>query len=97
MPAYVIVDIRVTDPETFTEDLKLTPPVLAKYGEHFIVRAGRSEVLEGEWTPDRTVVLEFESLERAKEWWVSDEYAGPKAARQRSAETTMIGSEGVEP
>jgi uncharacterized protein (DUF1330 family) len=52
-------------------------------------------VLEGERRPERVVVLEFESLERAREWWESDEYRGLKELRQRAGQTTMIAVEGV--
>jgi uncharacterized protein (DUF1330 family) len=59
------------------------------------VRGGKTETLEGTWSPKRLVVLEFDSVEQARKWWGSPEYAGPKAMRQRSAKTEMIVVEGV--
>ena len=94
MPAYIIVEIEIHDPETYEEYKKLTPISLAAYGGKFIVRGGRIETLEGDWQPQRIVVLEFPTVERAKEWWASEEYAPAKNLRQRTAHTKMIVVEG---
>lgn len=94
MPAYIIVEIEIHDPETYEEYKKLTPVSLAAYGGKFIVRGGKTETLEGGWQPQRIVVLEFPTVERAKEWWASEEYAPAKNLRQRTAHTKMIVVEG---
>jgi uncharacterized protein (DUF1330 family) len=96
MPAYVIVEIEVTEPVEYEEYRKVVPPTLAAYGGRFVVRGGEAEGLEGGWDPKRIVVLEFESVERAKEWWASEEYAEPKAMRQRSSNGRMIVVAGVD-
>ncbi|HYK55771.1 MAG TPA: DUF1330 domain-containing protein [Flavisolibacter sp.] len=96
MPAYIIVEIEIHDPETYEEYKKLTPISLAAYRGKFIVRGGKTETLEGEWQPQRIVVLEFPTVERAKEWWASEEYAPAKNLRQRTAHTKMIVVEGFE-
>jgi uncharacterized protein (DUF1330 family) len=62
--------------------------------EKFIVRGAKTESLEGDWNPERIVVLEFPSVERVKEWWSSEEYAPAKAIRQRAARTKMLVVEG---
>lgn len=95
MSAYVCVEIEVHDPETYAEYIKVAPPSIAQYGGRYIVRGGRNETLEGDWSPRRFVILEFDSMEAAKAWWNSPEYAGPKAMRQRSAHTRMLLAEGL--
>jgi uncharacterized protein (DUF1330 family) len=95
MAAYIIVDVKITDPEAYAQYRQLTPASIAAYGGRFIVRGGPTETLEGDWSPGRVVVLEFESVARAKAWWASAEYAVAKALRQRSATTRMIVVEGV--
>jgi uncharacterized protein (DUF1330 family) len=95
MPAFVIVDIQVRDPEAYENYKSLVPASVAAYGGRFIARGGATESLEGEWTPERIVVLEFPSLERAKQWWASPEYSDAKAIRMRAAQTRMIATEGV--
>jgi uncharacterized protein (DUF1330 family) len=62
--------------------------------EKFIVRGAKTESLEGDWNPERIVVLEFPSVERVKEWWSSEEYPPAKAIRQRAARTKMLVVEG---
>lgn len=95
MKAYVIVDVRITDPARYEDYKKLTPGSLTPYDGKFIVRGGATETLEGSWKPGRVVVLEFPSLEKAKAWWSSEEYAPAKALRQSASETQMIVVEGA--
>ena len=95
MPAYVLVDIEVRDPETYEKYKALAPPAIAAHGGRYLARGGRTEVLEGSWSPRRAVILEFPSLEQAKAWWASPEYAEGKALRQSCATTDMIVVEGV--
>ena len=66
-----------------------------EYGGRFIVRGGKTETLEGDWAPKRFVVVEFPSVDQAKAWWASPEYAEAKALRQATSETQMIVAEGV--
>ncbi|MEW6733480.1 MAG: DUF1330 domain-containing protein [Acidobacteriota bacterium] len=97
MPAYIVVNVEISDPVRYEEYRRLVAPTLEAYGGRYLVRGGQVEVLEGEWTPQRFVVVEFPSLEQAKAWWRSPEYAGPKAIRQASAHTDMIVVEGIPP
>ena len=72
MSAFVIVDIAITDPVGYEEYKKLAAPTVALYGGRYVARGGRAETLEGEWVPNRLVILEFDSLERAKEWLLGE-------------------------
>jgi uncharacterized protein (DUF1330 family) len=94
MPAYVIANISVTDPVQYEDYKKLAGPSVAAYDGKYLVRGGTAEVLEGAWTPNRIVVLEFPSIERAKEWWNSSEYAAAIGIRHVSAESDLILVEG---
>jgi uncharacterized protein (DUF1330 family) len=95
MAAYIIVEVEITDPEKYQEYVKVVPPTIAAYGGTFRVRGGKAENLEGDWDPKRIVVLEFDSVARAKEWWASDEYEAPKAMRQAASTARMIVVDGV--
>ena len=95
MPAYVIVEVAIHDSKDYEEYKKLTPATIAAYDGRFVVRGGQAETLEGDWQPERIVVLEFPTVERAKEWWGSDRYAGAKAIRHRAARSKMIVVPGV--
>ena len=97
MKAYVVVQISVSDPETYARYRELAPPSIALYGGRYVVRGGESAVLEGSWHPARLVILEFPDRERAEAWWGSPEYAEAKALRQRSATTEMLLIEGSSP
>lgn len=95
MPAYIIVDVTVTDAQRYEDYKKLTPGSLAPFNGKFIVRGGATQTLEGDWVPGRIVVLEFPNAERARSWWSSDSYAPAKAIRQAASITRMILVEGV--
>jgi uncharacterized protein (DUF1330 family) len=95
MTAFVIVEIEVRDPEVYENYKSLAPASVEAYGGRFIARGGATVSLEGEWAPERIVILEFPSLQRAKQWWASPEYSDAKAIRMRTAQTRMIATEGV--
>ena len=95
MPAYVVVNIEVHDPERYKDYVKMSPVSLALYGGRFIARAGRAEALEGETPARRVVVLEFPSYEQAKAWHSSPEYADARKLRQSIATTSMLLVEGL--
>ncbi|HEV2045313.1 MAG TPA: DUF1330 domain-containing protein [Chthoniobacterales bacterium] len=95
MSAYVIVDLEIVDPTGFEEYKKRVVPLVEKYGGEYIVAGGQIETLEGDWKPKRIVVLEFESMQRAKDWLNCEEYREPRKIRDRTAKTKMILVEGV--
>lgn len=95
MPAYIIVEIDIHDHEAYEGYKKLTLGTLENYKGKFIVRGGQTETLEGNWNPERIVVLEFPIKELAKQWWASEEYAPAKAIRQGASTTKMLLVEGV--
>ena len=95
MSAYVVVNVTIHDPEAYLEYVRLAPPTVAAYGGRYLARAGQTEVLEGDWTPSRLVILEFDSTARAKEWLGSPEYGAVKQLRHRNATSDMVLIEGL--
>jgi uncharacterized protein (DUF1330 family) len=95
MPAYIIAQVTITDPQGYEEYRRMVPPTIAKYGGKFVVRGGNIETLEGSWANRRLVIIEFENAERAKQWWASEDYREAKELRQRTAQTDLIVIEGV--
>lgn len=95
MSAFIIVDVKIKDPLSYERYKTMTPGSLAAYGGRFVVRGGPTQVLEGPWTPGRIVVLEFDSAERARAWWSSEEYREAKELRQSIADTKMILVDGL--
>jgi uncharacterized protein (DUF1330 family) len=95
MSAYVIAIVDVKDPVRYERYRQMVLPTITAHGGRFIARGGRTEVLEGAWTPQRVVIVEFPSVERAKEWWSSSEYSEAKEIRQATSEGTLIVIDGV--
>ena len=97
MVAYVINDMEVTNPQLLDEYKKLSPATVIQYGGRFLARGGQTEVLEGDWSPKRVVILEFPSLAEAKAWANSPEYAPAKRVRQQASKSNIIVVDGVPP
>jgi uncharacterized protein (DUF1330 family) len=95
MTAYVIVDINVTDPVRYAEYKELAAPTVELYGGKYIARGGTTEILEGSWSPNRLVILQFDSVEQAKNWLNSPEYHEPRRLRHETAVSNMVVIEGV--
>ena len=95
MAAYIIASIEVTDPEQFEVYRGQVPATIERHGGKYLVRGGAVEVVEGDRPARRTVVLEFESLEQARGWYYSEDYAGPKELRMASTISDVLIVEGV--
>ncbi len=95
MPAYVIATVEVKDPVRYEDYKTLVPPSIAAFGGRFVARGGKADVLEGDWNPQRLVILEFPNAERARQWYDSPEYAAAKALRQATSTGSLVLIEGV--
>ena len=91
MDAYLIVDIaRIHDEETYAAYRSRVSGGIELAGGRYLARGGTIEVLEGSWQPRRIVVVRFDSMQAARRWWASAEYAELKRMRQASTSTNMI-------
>jgi uncharacterized protein (DUF1330 family) len=95
MPAYVVVNISVHEPEPYAQYRAMAPPTIAVYGGRYIARGGATEVKEGDWRPERLVILEFPDVASAEAWWNSPEYAPAKALRQACADAQLVITAGI--
>ena len=95
MAAYVILDISVTDPVRYEDYKRAASETIAKHGGKYLVRGGKHEPVEGDWDLDRVVVLEFESIAKARAWWTSEDYTTAKAIRMKAALVRAVLVEGV--
>ena len=95
MPVYVISDVSRSDPALIREYLALARPAVAKYGGRYLASSEDVESVEGDWTPARVAIVEFESMERAREWYGSPEYAPALVIRERALERRLIFVEGA--
>jgi uncharacterized protein (DUF1330 family) len=96
VPAYVIVETDITDPQQYEKYKAASPGAIAAGGGRFLVRGGDLAVLEGDWQPSRLVVLEFEDLAAAKRWYESAVYQEAKKLRDGAARLRMVAVEGIE-
>ncbi|NWD74461.1 DUF1330 domain-containing protein [Pseudomonas gingeri] len=88
-PAYYVAEFEVTDPEGMKPYSANVESTFTPYGGHFIVRGGQTISLEGAAPKRKRVVIEFDSIEKAKAWYNSPEYTALRKIRQRSANTDV--------
>ncbi len=94
MNAYLILDLSINDFESFQEYISKIPAFIKKHGGRYIVQGVEPEIMEGDWYPDRVVVLEFPSKESAKEFLGDPEAQVLFAVRHRSTTSKLILAEG---
>lgn len=95
MPAYVVVETDIHDPDQYELYMQATPAAVAASGGRFIARGGELEVLEGDWKPKRLVLLEFPDLEAVKRFYESSSYQEAKRLRQGAADFNMVAVQGL--
>ncbi len=89
MAGYILVELTITDHEGFKEYIQKAPLSIKAYDGSYVLRGRLTENLEGMWSDQILVILEFPSIQRAKEWWSSKEYAQAKEIRRSTAITKM--------
>ena len=93
--AYIIANVTVTNPAQYEEYKKWSSAAMQAHGAQVCTRGGKVDVLEGDWQPDRVVVLKFPDLQAAHAFYNSSEYGKARAARQGAAIMRMVAVEGV--
>jgi uncharacterized protein (DUF1330 family) len=95
MAAYVISDVEFLDSELVARYRTLALSSIAKFGGRYLVRGGPIVPVEGGWTPQNIIIVEFPSMARAREWYGSPEYADALEIRDRALSRRLIFVEGV--
>jgi uncharacterized protein (DUF1330 family) len=97
MPAYVIASVtEARDRAALEEYRRRNTGVVAAHGGRFIARGGEIEVLEGDWSPLRLVVIEFPDMDAARAWHSSADYAPLRELRQGASDTDILIVDGVD-
>ena len=95
--AYLIVESQIADLEAFKRYMAAAPAVAKAFGGDYLVRGGRMQVLEGDWTPPRLTVLRYPSFEEAKAMYDSPGYVAARPLRQgATACFNMVLVEGID-
>jgi uncharacterized protein (DUF1330 family) len=97
MPAYLIANIEVTNPDGYRAYTEQVGATIAAHGGRFLARGGSVEVLEGDWEPQRLVILEFPTVEAAHTWYHSADYQRLKAVRMEHSQGQIFLTSGVDP
>jgi uncharacterized protein (DUF1330 family) len=96
-PGYIIAEIEVIDPAALKEYAAKAPEIMASHGGHYVVRGGKIEALEGEPLKGGIVIIGFDSVEKAREWYDSPDYKAIRGFRQSATHSRLLLAEGVAP
>ena len=96
-PGYVIAEVEVTDPAGIQEYASKVPATLAPFNHHYVIRGGKVESLEGEPPKGVMVMIAFDSVEKAHEWYDSPAYAAIRPIRQNASKSRLFIVEGFSP
>lgn len=94
MPAYLIAQVKIHDPERYKQYSERTPAIIAQYGGRFVARGGASETLEGSASNRRVVIVEFPSMDAARDFYNSPAYQQARAIRTPISEAEFVIVEG---
>jgi uncharacterized protein (DUF1330 family) len=95
MPAYVVAYADIHDPDAYAHYREAAGESIAAHGGRFLARGGDIEVLEGDWSPRRVVLIEFADLDAARRWYDSPEYGEAKRRREGAADVRLVLTQGV--
>ncbi|WP_407175226.1 DUF1330 domain-containing protein [Bradyrhizobium sp. STM 3562] len=95
MTAYVISEVEVRDAKAIERYRTLAAQSIAQYGGRYLARGGAAEAVEGAPPPKALVIVEFPSMQRAREWYASKEYAEALKVRRTALERRLIFAEGL--
>ena len=90
MPAYIIAQIKVHDPEEYRKYQSAFMAASKTFGVKVLVATDNAEIIEGDWPNVRTVIMEYPSIELAKAWYASKQYQEIIHWRHHSSETNMV-------
>jgi uncharacterized protein (DUF1330 family) len=93
--AYVISEVEFLDHEAAGAYRRLAADTIEKYGGRYLVRGGPSEHVEGHPSPKAIVIVEFPTMEIAKEWYNSSEYGEALKVRERALDRRLVFVQGV--
>jgi uncharacterized protein (DUF1330 family) len=94
LAAYIVADVKITDPEQFAEYRKLSIAAFEAHGVKPLAAAGTTERLEGR-EPGLIVVLPFDSMDAARKFYESEEYRKARSSREGAAIMNILIVEGV--
>lgn len=96
-PGYVVAEVDVTDLPTMQKYGEKVPETLAPFNHHYVIRSSKIQALEGEPPKGGIVMIAFDSVEKAREWYDSPAYAAIRPIRQSAAKSRIFIVEGIAP
>ena len=95
MSAYLIANVNIQNPDLYKNYSSQVMDTVVRYGGKFLVRGGQTDLLEGQWIPNRTVIIEFSDIDTLNAWYKSPEYQSIIGIREEAAISNVFSVEGI--
>lgn len=96
MAAYVISEVEVLDDDSFEQYRSRAKTSIEQYGGRYLVRAVLPQAAEGDWPPQRRlVIVEFPDMDTLQQWYSSEAYAQALAFRDRALNRRLLFVDGT--
>ena len=93
---YVLVDTKISNSENYEIYKSKAKPIAEKFGGKYLTRGGNMDIVQKDlWSPTRLVLVEFPSIDNARAFHDSNDYADVKKLRLENAESTLVILEGL--
>ena len=93
----MMVEVKeIYDKEKYMQYVGKVPAIVEKFGGRYMIRGGKTTVIDGDWNPLRFIMIEFENMDKFNAWWNSAEYKAVAPLREESAKTNAVVIEGIE-
>jgi uncharacterized protein (DUF1330 family) len=96
MKAYLVVDLSVHDVEGFTPYRENVPAVIGRHGGRFLVRGAQPKSVEGGWSPERMVIIEFPTRQNAEQFLADPDFRDLSKIRRRTTTSKLVLVDGPE-
>ena len=90
MKAYLVLDLMIHDFGSFREYIEKVPSFIKKHGGRYIVQGAEPTPMEGDWRPERMVILEFPARQNANDFLTDPEFQDLLAIRHRTTTSNLV-------
>jgi uncharacterized protein (DUF1330 family) len=96
MSVYFVVEVSIHDPQSYAEYSRQVGPMIARYEGRFLVRGGATEAIEGDWQPQRFVIIEFADADHFRASYHAPGYVAVRANRFKASTARALLAQGVQ-
>ena len=96
MKAYLVLDFAIHDLPGFRPYIAKVPSYIERHGGKYIVRGVEPKAIEGDWSPERMVIIEFPTREKAENFLADPDFQELAKIRHKTTASRLVLVDGCE-